>query len=344
MLAGSLRAEIGMVAHPGVDCSSGQTTVWTGAMQAAFDRMLGSKCSMTLDRVEPPNPLVTRMAGFSWKENSVLPKDGWFAVTGDASEKLADEANQKWQGLSGAEAKPFKYNGFSEFRVAYVGMKRDFVFRKAFSPSGSSRLTWGQDKVPVRFFGAAGEAAGRHAGTVRVLAYRPVEHCMALQLLAKEGDDSLVLYQPSESQPMIEAMRWVKTWRERWDKHEGTELGWDDKCLHSTDDLRVPEIALKGHADFGDDFKGRFWFKDTKVPHGVSQAVTDIKLEVDGIGVKFEAKAKMEMGPFGSSSAVVSPVPRKFWFDRPFFAFLWRDGAEWPYAAVWFGSAEGLVK
>lgn len=344
LLAGCLRAEVGIVPHPGVDCSSGKSVIWSGAMQAAFDRMLGAKSPMKLERVEPPNPLVTRMAGFSWKENSVLPKDGWFAVTGDASEKLADEANQKWQGLAGEGAKPFKYNGFSESRAAYVGMKRDFVFRNVFSPSGSSRLTWGPDKVPVRFFGTTGEAADRYSASVRVLAYRPAERCIALQLLAKVGDDSLVLYQPAQGQLMIEAMRWVKTWSERWDAHDGDELGWDDKFLHRFDDLRVPEISLKGHVDFARDFIGTYWFKDTKTPYGVSQAVTDIKLEVDGTGVKFEATAAMEMGPFGSSTPVVSPVPRKFWFDRPFFAFLWRDGAEWPYAAVWFGSADGLVK
>jgi hypothetical protein len=342
LIAGCLHAEIGIVPHPGVDCSSGQTTVWTGALQSAFDRMLGSKSSKTLDRVEPPNPLVTRMAGFSWKENAVLPKDGWFAVTGDASEKLADEANQKWQALAGEGPKPFKYNGVAGGRAAYVGMKRDFLFRKAFSPSGESRLSWGPEKKPVRFFGARGEAAEDYAGSVRVLAFRPSERCMALQLLAKVGDDSLVLYQPAEAQPMIEAMRWVKTWRDGWDRHEGDELGWDDKTLHQADDLRVPEISLKAHADFRDDFKGAIWFKDSKIPSEVSQAVTDMKLEVDGLGVKFESTAEMEVDPFASGGPTA--VPRKFWFDRPFFAFLWRDGAEWPYAAVWFGSSEGLVK
>jgi hypothetical protein len=343
LIAGALRAEIGIVAHPGVDCSAGTTTVWTGAMQAAFDRMLGAKSSMTLERVVPPNPLVDKMAGFSWKESAVLPKDGWFAVTGDASEKLVDEANQKWQVLAGAGPLPFKYNGSSGGRAAYVGMKRDFLFKLAFSPSGASRLSWGPEKTPVRFFGARGGVAGDYSESVRVLAYRPIERCMALQLLAKMGDDTLVLYQPAEAQPMIEAMRWVKTWRQGWDKHEGENLDWNDKVLHQMDDLRVPEISLKGHADFGNDFKGEYLFKDAKLPYRVTQAATDMKLEVDGVGVKFEATAEMDVLAFGSSERK-SPVPRKFWFDRPFFAFLWRDGAEWPYAAVWFGTAEGLVK
>lgn len=342
MVAGCLRAEIGIVAHPGIDCYSGQTTIWTGAMQVAFDRLLGANSSMALDRVEPPNPLVTRMAGFSWKESAVLPKNGWFAVTGDASERLVDEANEKWQALAGGELKPFKYNGLSGGRAAYVGMKRDFLFMKAFSPSGESRLSWGDERKPVRFFGVRGKASSDYADSVRILAFRPAERCMALQLLAKVGDDSLVLYQPAEAQPMIEAMRWVKTWRDGWDRHEGDEMGWDDKFLHRVDDLRVPEISLKAHADLGDDFKGAIWFKDSKMPHQVTQAVTDLKLEIDGLGVKFESTAAIQVDPFASGGP--TEVPRRFWFDRPFFAFLWRDKAEWPYAAVWFGSAEGLVK
>ena len=340
---GFLHAEVEIVPQPDVNCLPGKTTVWTAAMQAAFDRLLGAKSSMKLDRVEPPNPLITSMAGFSWKEDAVLPKDGWFAVTGEASEKLVDEANQKWQLLAGAGPKIFKCNEYGGGRAAYVGMKRDFLFKLGFSPSGASRLSWGPEKKPVRFFGARGDLAGDYSGSVRVLAHRRTERCMALQLLAKVGDDTLVLYQPAEAQPMIEAMRWVRTWREGWNKHKGADLDWNDKVLHSMDDLRVPEILLTGHSDFSNDFKGEYLFKDAKLPYRVTQAATDMMLEVDGVGVKFEATAEMDVLAFGDSERK-SPVPRKFWFDRPFFAFLWRDGAAWPYAAVWFGSSEGLVK
>ncbi len=37
-------------------------------------------------------------------------------------------------------------------------------------------------------------------------------------------------------------------------------------------------------------------------------------------------------------------VPRHFIYGRPFFAFLWRDGAEWPYFGVWNGNDTALEK
>jgi hypothetical protein len=35
-------------------------------------------------------------------------------------------------------------------------------------------------------------------------------------------------------------------------------------------------------------------------------------------------------------------VPRDFHYDRPFFVFLWREGAEWPYVGAWVGDDAGM--
>ena len=164
---------------------------------------------------------------------------------------------------------------------------------------------------------------------------------MALQFLAAHGDDTLVLYQPAVGQPMIEAMRWVTAWQKQWKERKGNGMDWDDKNLHRTDELRIPEISLSAYDDFSDEFKGTLWFKSSKQPQQISQAATEVMLKVDGAGVKFTASETYQgVDPFAVQT--VDPVPRRFWFDRPFFAFLWRDGAEWPHAAVWFGSSEGL--
>jgi len=34
--------------------------------------------------------------------------------------------------------------------------------------------------------------------------------------------------------------------------------------------------------------------------------------------------------------------PRQFIYDHPFFVFLWRDGAAWPYFGAWIGDASAL--
>ena len=46
----------------------------------------------------------------------------------------------------------------------------------------------------------------------------------------------------------------------------------------------------------------------------------------------------------GGAEPEPKAIPRRFWFDRPFFLFLWRAAAAWPYAGVWLGSAEALAK
>jgi hypothetical protein len=35
-------------------------------------------------------------------------------------------------------------------------------------------------------------------------------------------------------------------------------------------------------------------------------------------------------------------VPRRFVYDRPFFLFLWRDQAEWPYFGAWIGDDSAM--
>jgi hypothetical protein len=47
-----------------------------------------------------------------------------------------------------------------------------------------------------------------------------------------------------------------------------------------------------------------------------------------------------EADPFGAPPP--KPVPRRFIYDRPFFVFLWREHAEWPYLGVWIGDASAL--
>jgi hypothetical protein len=48
--------------------------------------------------------------------------------------------------------------------------------------------------------------------------------------------------------------------------------------------------------------------------------------------------------PFAGTPETPPTVSRHFIYDRPFFAFLWRDGAEWPYFGVWIGGVSALEK
>jgi len=71
-----------------------------------------------------------------------------------------------------------------------------------------------------------------------------------------------------------------------------------------------------------------------------AEQVTSFELFEKGARVRVQTSFGAE--PFGSSPP--PPPPRDFIFDRPFFVFLWRDGAEWPYFGAWIGDASALRK
>lgn len=186
-----------MVGHPDVACEPGKTIAWTPAMQLAFDRVLGSKAKMKLERVEPKNDLIERMRSFRWDESKVLPEDGWFVVAGESGPKLANEATKKWRNLAGPDTDAFELpeDLAGQTFAAIAGIKRNFEFSRAFFSAKESRLPWGEG-TPVKFFGVRGKNSGGYSATVRVLAYRPSEGVKVLQFAAKKGDETMILYAP----------------------------------------------------------------------------------------------------------------------------------------------------
>ncbi len=69
---------------------------------------------------------------------------------------------------------------------------------------------------------------------------------------------------------------------------------------------------------------------------------TRFKLHEKGAEVRVEAINRAE--PYAGEIKMPPMVPRHFIYGRPFFAFLWRDGAEWPYFGVWNGNDTALEK
>jgi hypothetical protein len=335
-------AEIVSVPHPDVMAAPGQTIVWTAALQAAFDRLIGPKASMKFEKVTPDNSLIDQMRAFRWDETKTLPKDGWFALSGPATPELATEATTAWRKMAGSNEPEIKFSDAPGTLAAVVGISRDFQFRKAFKPSTDTGLMWRGSPEPLKFFGIRSTEAGNYADAVRVLAWHPAKRIQALQLMPKEGDDTMILYMPEESQTMLEAVTWVHAWRKEWETRKGDGLSWDDPRLHVEDDLRIPEIDLDARASLAESFAGVIQFKGESVPYRVDRAVTMTRLQVDATGVKFSSKAEMEMQPFGDLPPTPQPKPRRFWFDKPFFLFLWRDGADLPYAGVWFGDTSSF--
>lgn len=68
-----------------------------------------------------------------------------------------------------------------------------------------------------------------------------------------------------------------------------------------------------------------------------AEQVTRFNLHERGAELRVEVSGGAD--PFGGPPP---PPPRRFAYDRPFFVFLWRDEAEWPYFGAWVGDATTL--
>lgn len=152
----------------------------------------------------------------------------------------------------------------------------------------------------------------------------------------------MVLYLPKSAQTMLEAMKSVNRSRQLWKDQAPATNAINDKYLHAKDDLRVPKIALHVTGDLASECVGDITYSGEARPWRITQAVTSVQLNVDAKGVRIQARAVVGAEPFGSPPP--APTPRQFYFDRPFFLFLWRDAAEWPYAGVWVGDITALEK
>lgn len=184
-----------------------------------------------------------------------------------------------------------------------------FEFKRAMLVAEVWQLPWCNGNA-MPFFGARLTACAAYDDTIRVLYYRHRSRACALRLMGVKEDESIVLYLPEESQSMTEALAWVKTWSQR-----PAEAVWgrDRDLLGPLDDVRIPKVALR-------------------VPSAFS-------FLMDGTGRPFEPR------PIPQIIHGFTPFrPSRYWFDRPFFLFLWKKKSDQPHAGIWFGDTSGFMK
>lgn len=320
-----------------------QTVVWSPLFQATWDAMnvhLGGKPV----RVEPPNALMARLDAFQWKPDTVMPKGAWKTWAGPAEEEFLKKVNEEAAGMTGESQGPFR---LSDERIpgtiACFGLlDREVEFEKPFYRSTKVPLQFGASKTAVHFFGARGDQAGDYGESVKVLAHRPVDGSHALEISCKGIDDKLILYRPAKPQDFATACHWLREWRKTYQWNAALPGNWDDRLLHKEDEVRVPYVSLDVTDELSAELQGLRYHANSSVPWRVIRAEQKTKFELFEKGAKVRVETSIEAGPFGPSEP--KTVPRRFAYDQPFFIFLWRDKAEWPYLGVWVGDASALQK
>jgi len=345
-LVGSLAgSEVLSVAHPDQVFDEKRTVVWTPTFQAGWD-------AMNADLGGPPkvsgSDLGGKLDGFQWKPEKVMPEGRWKVWSGAATRGFFRKVNAEAADFLGEDDGPFQeVQGARGGSVAFYSLlDAKVVYPEPFYRSRKVPMRFvgvdeGQSKVS--FWGVTGEDSGDFRGQVRILSWRKKAGFHAVELRgrhAKHG--AVVLYQPPRAQDFSTACRWVRKWRGQWAMLSGGDFGsHSDRSMHSGDILRVPYLELSARGDFKDDLQGGRIYGRPGDPYVVFAARQWVQFKLNERGAEVRAAAEGGMDPFGAAPPT---VPRDFSFDRPFFVFLWRDDAHWPYFGAWIGNDSAMTE
>lgn len=342
LLAGIARGEVTTLAHPAEAMPQKDTVVWSPLFQATWDK-LNSELGGKPDKVEPPNELMAKLDSFQWKADAVMPAGSWKTWSGPATGEFLKRVNDEAAKLTGESNGPFKLSQESaNNRAAFGLLDREVSFQKEFLRSRGEPLVFraNGEKTPVHFFGCRDVMSGELRESVKVLAFRPVDRSFALQVACKEADDSVILYLPAKAQDFTTACSWIRTWSTQAKTAKSNFGDWDDARLHELDEVRVPYVDLETVADLSSKLDSVRVYGS--LPWRISRAEQLTRFQLHEKGARVRVEVSHEAVPFAEAEDGPRIIPRRFVFDRPFFVFLWRDGAEWSYFGAWIGDASAL--
>jgi hypothetical protein len=340
--------EFESVLHPEESFDHQRTVVWSPLFQAGWDAM-EEELGGDVMKVEPPNTLVERLSHFEWNAARVMPQSGWQIWTGPATEEAILRANGEAAEMLGTKAGPFKFAEYDARHRIYLGLlNRKVEFQKRFYRSRRVPMQFeapAGTKREVFFFGVKRHLSDGYGNSVRVLGYRPSENCCALQMMTKGSDDTVVLFRPGRELSFAQACAWMRKWGDDFGARVTHEGAVDDWHLHDGDEVQVPYVALSLDSDLTGRLQGLQWMQERAQPRRVLHAVQRTNFRLLETGAEVRIEVEMSMDPFGAASPEPPPIiPRQFIYDGPFFVFLWRNGAEWPYFGCWVGDGGALEK
>jgi hypothetical protein len=333
----SARADILAVPHPSCAFDAKHTVIWTPLFQAAWDSLNAAHPGEGKAVVNPPNKVMDMLDAFAWKAEDVLLKGSWFVHSGSMNAELYEKANQEAQQRWGTKPFHFAPPPLTDGYAALAMLSRQVSYVTPFERATYETLPFrvGETTQKVKFFGSvnAVDLTG-----VRVIHYSSALGSFALEARCKDADERVIFYLPAKSSTFAEACQTVNKWKKRevYEQEDGSLL--QDR-LQSNEEIRIPYVTLHSTANFEPLLQGARTFPNLNVPYFIRKAQQTVYLQLDEKGATVTASAEASTDPFGDAP---DSDPRVFDFDQPFFVFLWREKAEWPYLAVWLGDASAL--
>lgn len=331
------RADILAVPHPACVFDDKHTVIWTPLWQAAWDALDEAEQGGGKPTVKPANKVTEMLDGFVWKADEVLPPSAWFLRTGPMNRELYDKANQETQQRWGVQPFTFSPAGLEQGHAALAMLSQQVTFVTPFERAIHTPLSFqsGHAKQRVRFFGTMNAES---LWGVRVIHYNGKERTFALEAKCKGSDERVIFYMPAKSSTFTESCQQVLKWkRSEVDEQEDGSLL--QELLQTNEEIRIPYVSLHHAADFAPLLQGELADPKLNTPMIIRKAQQTLFFQLDEKGANARPTVNTSADPFATVD--MSRV-RLFHFDKPFYIFLWRAKAEWPYLGIWLGDTSAM--
>jgi len=335
---GKLAAEISAVPHPAAPIDAKGTVVWSPLFQATWDQIKTE--TGPLLSVSPENDMISRLEAFRWEASATMPDGAWKTWSGPATPEFLATVNREAAALAGDPEGPFRMDDDPPpGRLMAFGLldhEVEFFRELARAKSIPLKFTAEGKETEVCFFGARD---GHPA--IRVLSWQPGERSHAVQIRCKDSDDSVILYLPAGTSNFEAASLKVRAMLER--KEADIPESEVIQYLYKGDQIRIPYLTLESKAEFKDQLEGLIDFERMKAMT-IIQASQLTRFKLHEKGARVRSETTIGMAPLGGPPKPKPRPPRAFLYDRPFFVFMWKKGADWPYFGAWVGDSSAMEK
>lgn len=308
-----------------------QTLIWSPLFQAMWDEM-NEFNGGNPEPVSPENKLITALDSFKWDEKTVLPENEYAIYVGNATQAFAEETARKVREKFGIEITTSRLPQSPTGTAAYGILLNKVDFTTPFFDSKKQSIGFSpenKESSKVHFFGTKGKHSERFNRSIKVLKYE--KQSFALSIGTKTTNQKLIIYLPDKKISFRDSIENILQYQNA-----------KTKLLNiSTDDtIKIPHLSFTSDTNFTDLLKGARYFPELNEFRHIIEAYQITSFHLDKKGAKVYVKTGSADDVFGGPPQ--PPEPRDFIYDKPFYVFLWQDGAKLPYFASWVGSTDGM--
>lgn len=317
---------------PSSPAPHGKTVLWSPIFSATWDA-LKVETGKVLG-VDPPNATINALEAFRWNRDATFPAGSWKTWCGPATEAFLKTVNADAMTMTGDTNAPFRLQDFnSSHKAAFGLLDHKIEFSRELHRSKAVPLKFKTETTesPVAFFGDRG-----HHPALKALLWNPADKSQAVQIRCKNEEDSLILYLPPASMDLQSACERIAELL----KEDANPQG--GASFESLDEIRIPYLTIEIETDVASALTGNIHFEKLGPGSSIAEARQLVRFHLHEKGAKVRAETTIAASPFGPVEPRTPPPPRHFIYDRPFFAFMWRKGSDWPYLATWVATADGM--